>query len=178
MAVVQLPFSNSLSRISTSHGRVIQSAVQVDPMVEDASMIATKATLGAIGNRFRSLEQQVHHELSLVHSKITAVAMKVAKEALGSESELIEERVAHFAGILLQQLLPTNRTVIYVNASCMETIASLVSESDRVDLIIQSDPSIEPGDCRIETDGKGFLASLDSYLDAAATQNDSARGRI
>lgn len=178
MAVIQVPFGNSLSKISTSHGRVVQSTIQAEPVVDEAATIAAKQMMDAISNRLSSLEQHIQHELSSVQSKIISVATEIAK-ALGSDQDLIEQRVAHFADVLLKQIQPTKQTVIYVNASCIHSVTRLLSESDRTQILIQADSTIEPGDCRIETDGKGFLASLDSYLDAAAKKkNPSGRGGI
>jgi flagellar biosynthesis/type III secretory pathway protein FliH len=179
MAVIQVPFGNSLSKISTPHGRVVQSTIQAEPVVDEAATIAAKQTMDAISNRLGFLEQHIQHELSSVQSKIIAVATEIAKEALGSDRDLIEQRVAHFADVLLKQIQPTKQTVIYVNVSCIHSLTRLLSESDRAKIEIQADSTIEPGDCRIETDGKGFLASLDSYLDAAAKKkNPSGRGGI
>ena len=178
MPVIQVPFSNSLAKISTSRGRVTQSTVDHAPVVDEKSAIAAEKTLDAIGNRLRALEQQVHDELLSVRSKVTAAATQIAKEALGSDDSLIEQRVTHFADVLLQQIQPTQRTVIYVSACCVDSLKHLVSESDPTGIEIQPDPTVQPGDCRIETDGKGFLASLDSYLDAAAKQKHSVRGGI
>ncbi len=49
---------------------------------------------------------------------------------------------------------------------------SELETSEQLVIDIQSDSTVAPGDCRIETGDKGLLASLEAFL-AAASQHTS-----
>lgn len=190
MPVIHIPFNKCLTSVSVTRG----SAVSVNratkpsataskplpterPQVDELALTA-KRTLEAIHQNLSVLDQRVQDEIDSVGARVLAVATKIAKEALNSDDTLIEERVSHFASVLIGQLKPNQSAVLFVNPVCANYLYQWMSDSDHAEIEIQSDSTVQPGDCRIELDDKGFLASLDAFLDAAAKQAPVAQGGI
>ncbi|WP_182868010.1 FliH/SctL family protein [Rhodopirellula sp. JC639] len=137
---------------------------------------AALKTLQSIEQQLNLLDAKLEEEFSTIGVQLTAAATQIAKQALGSDSALVEERVAHFANLLLRQVHPSQSAVIYVNPDCVVSLQSWLSQVDYEAIEIQGDATVQPGDCRIESNGKGFLASLESFLDAAGKQFSPAWG--
>lgn len=190
MPVIQIPFSHSLANVSLSRGDAIRNATggepvatppgnaQTEPVPDSEQSLATDAlrTLDSIAQQIRDLDAKLECELASVGVQLVAAATQIAREALGSDNALLEERVAHFAETLLRQIRPDQSATFFVNPSCMASLQAWMSASDHPPITILPDATVPPGDCRIETNDKGFLASLESFLDAAAKQTALAKG--
>ncbi|QDV86358.1 FliH/SctL family protein [Planctomycetes bacterium TBK1r] len=198
MAVIQIPFDQSLANVTVARGPlampstsgVSSAAMNVSANAPAASNpnarsaaesrddIAASAlkTLQSIEQQLQHLDAKLNEEFSSIGVQLTAAATQLAKQALGSDSSLVEERVAHFANILLRQVHPSQSAVIFVNPDCVTPLESWLSQVEYEAIEIQADATVQPGDCRIESNGKGFLASLESFLDAAGKQMSMIRG--
>ncbi len=190
MAVIQIPFDQSLANVTIARGPLaIPSATATTSALADSQPIARSAsesrdeiaasalkTLQSIEQQLQHLDAKLDQEFSSIGVQLTAAATQLAKQALGSDSSLVEERVAHFANILLRQVHPSQSAVIFVNPDCVTPLESWLSQVEYEAIEIQADATVPPGDCRIESNGKGFLASLESFLDAAGKQLSTIRG--
>ncbi|QDV45552.1 flagellar assembly protein H [Stieleria neptunia] len=202
MAVIQIPFDQSLANVTVARGPLamppttartdaaagaaanppINGHAAAQPSARSAAESRDESAASAL-KTLQSIEQQLQHldakldeEFSSIGVQLTAAATQLAKQALGSDSSLVEERVAHFANILLRQVHPSQSAVIFVNPDCVTPLESWLSQVEYEAIEIQADATVQPGDCRIESNGKGFLASLESFLDAAAKRMSTARG--
>ena len=190
MPVIQIPFTRSLENVSTSHGRITvgkthdtasslpQSNANAVANPNDKIASAARRTLDTISAQLQRLDVENRNQVAAAEALIVAAATQIAKEALNSENTLIEERVSHFAEVLLRQNHPNQSPVLFVNPDCVDYLNMWLSESKHPPIEIQADAAVQPGDCRIELDDKGFLASLESFLDAAAKRSVSGLGGI
>lgn len=147
-------------------------------VAEDGSKQTALDTLASIHQTLQGLSATRQSEFSAIGAQLVAAAKQIAREALGSESSLIDERVTHFADVLLRQIHPTQPAVFYVNPECISALKNWLEQSEGGELEIQADATVPPGDCRIELDDKGFLASLESFLDAAGKRTSLLKGEI
>mgnify|MGYP001794534826 CR=1 FL=1 len=171
MPVVTIPFDQPPSNISASHGRVTQVTRDVDAAEAQAASDALRA-MQSIENELQAIHETMHHACEDAQTRVMSAAIRIAKEALGSENDLIEQQVTHFADVLMQQLQPAPGAVAFVHPSCLQSMQQWKLNQKIPALEIQGDASVAAGDCRIEVNGKGLLASLDAFLDAAARSRE------
>ncbi|MCA9136748.1 MAG: hypothetical protein KDB00_08315 [Planctomycetales bacterium] len=185
--MIQLPFPTSLSNVSVTRGAVnrpstTDSAGPDQSGSNAATVVAAQQvaleTLAAIDQKIQSLAANRQDDFSAVGAQLVAAATQIAREALGSENSLIEQRVTHFADVLLRQIHPKQSAVFFVNPDCVAILKNWIDQSEVSDIEIQADATVPPGDCRIELDDKGFLASLESFLDAAGKRTALLKGQI
>ena len=186
MPVIQIPFDSVPTNVSISR-RTGTAPIARDtaadnthqaapPATECETSTAAVQTLAAMNAQLTLLDQTLKDELASIGAHLVAAATQIAKEALGSDNALVEERVAHFADVLLRKIPSDRSAVFYVHPSCVATLSDWMSRQQDAAMTIQPDATVEPGDCRIESDDKGFLASLDSFLHAAAKRTSLHRG--
>lgn len=191
MPVIRIPFPQSPASISVARGSVpVQNPGQLPPPaaeppntgppkaepVADPMESAAFQSLQAIHQNLQTLDERLNQELANLRPHLISAARQIACEAIGSEDELVEKQVVHFAEILIRQIRPTSNVVFFVNPRCIAYLTAWLARSDQSDLAVQPDASVAPGDCRIESGDKGLLASLESFLHEAATKTDLARG--
>ena len=203
MPVIRIPFAQSPASISVARGSVpVRNPVpspappperayterantdrantepaKTEP-VADPMESAAMRSLQAIHQNLQTLDDRLNQELANLRSHLVSAARHIACEAIGSEDELVEKQVVHFAEILIGQMQPSSDVVFFVNPRCIAYLTAWLARSDRSDLAVQPDASVDPGDCRIESGDKGLLASLDSFLHEAAKKTDLARGEV
>ncbi|QEF97632.1 flagellar assembly protein H [Stieleria maiorica] len=198
MPTIQIPFDRSLANVTLARGPLPPATpnlpagtspngaasaatepttvAEAESAARDEAAAAALKTLHSIEQKLKLLDARLDEELSTIGVQLTAAATQIAKQALGSDNALVEERVAHFANLLLRQVHPSQSAVIYVHPDYVVSLQSWLSQIDYEAIEIQGDATVQPGDCRIESNGKGFLASLDSFLDAAGKQLSPAWG--
>ena len=136
----------------------------------DEQVQAAKNTLDSIADQFVQLNELIRGQVEAFKTKTANVAIRIAKEAVGSDETLVEQRVTHFANILTHQIPNQQNVTLFVHPSCLERINQWAAELGRDELVIQADGTVQPGDCRIEINENGLLASIDAYLEAAANR--------
>ncbi|MCC9602001.1 hypothetical protein LOC67_15675 [Stieleria sp. JC731] len=164
MAVIQIPFPKKLSSVSTTRGHVKN--LQVVPEEEPQNDVLE--AIGGIAAAIDLLQQQRQEQFGEISAKLIATACQIARDALGSENELIEQRVNHFTKVLLDELQESKDAIIFVHPTLVETLSQHEAIIQKGSIEILPDTTVAPGDCRVEIEGKGLLASLDAYLDAAS----------
>ncbi len=171
MALIKIPFNASLAKVSSPRGHVTTSRMpeSAAPAAED--LAAERQTLAALGRQLHEVQRAVQMETETVHKLVTKVAAVIAAEALGSDDALLAQRVVHYADLLMQQLQPQQTAIAFVHPECVETLKRWADEATLEHLEIRPDGNLAAGDCRIEVGGKGLVASLESFLTAAA-END------
>ncbi|MCD0459816.1 FliH/SctL family protein [Roseiconus lacunae] len=164
MAVIQIPFPNNLANVSTSHGRVTQ---QTTTSVDNGKAELAEA-INAVTAAIETIREDRQQQFATMTNKLIATACQIAREALGEENELLDKRVKHFTETLLGELQESKDATIFVHPSVIKSLAEndLIAQNDAVEIV--PDATVAAGDCRVEIDGKGLLASLDAYLDAAS----------
>jgi flagellar biosynthesis/type III secretory pathway protein FliH len=171
MALIKIPFNTSLANVSAPRGRVTTArisapAAPADPPADDFS--EERQTLAALGRQLLEVQRTVQSQTEQVQQLVTKVAAAIAAEALGGDDELLDRRVVHYADLLMQQLEPKQSATAFVHPKCVETLTRWADETTRQQLEIRPDGNLAAGDCRIEVGGKGLVASLESFLAAAA----------
>ncbi len=168
MALIKIPFNASLASVSAPRGHVTTSRIP-DPTAPPANDFAEeRQTLAALGRQLLEVQRSVQTQTEQVHQLVTKVAAAIAAEALGSDDQLLAQRVVHYADLLMKQLQPKQSATAFVHPRCVETLNRWADEASLEHLEIRPDGNLAAGDCRIEVEGKGLVASLESFLAAAA----------
>lgn len=175
MAVIKIPFNVSLSDVSSNRGNVTLCSTPQEPSRVD-TFAAERQTLTAIAGQLGQIQIGLEAQRETVEKLVTKVAAAIAREALGSDDELIDKRVAHFAGMLMNQLPAGQPTTAYVHPKCVETLSEWAEQSSLAHLTIRPDGNLPPGDARLEVGGKGIVAALEAFLSAAAQTDGWAGG--
>jgi flagellar biosynthesis/type III secretory pathway protein FliH len=178
MAVFQIPFRRPPRHITASRGRVTTHRLAAaEPPDRDPARDALES-LARIEQALEGLETSVDHQMASVREQIVTIAAGLAKQALNSDHELVEARVQHFAEVLFRQMQASDPLVAYVHPECVSVLRQWAEDGQRQHIQVQPDENLEAGDCRLEADGKGVLASLDAFLEAAARRVRPGRGGL
>jgi len=171
MPVIKIPFNASLTNVSVPRGNVTLCQVRESASTDRDTFALEQKTLAAFGKQLAEIQRAMQVQNESIHSLVTKVATAIAGEALGSDNELVEQRVIHFAEVLMQQVPAESAAATFVHPDCLDTLKRWATEAGLEQLEIRSDANLTPGDCRVEVGGKGLVASLESFL-AAAAKND------
>ncbi|MEO1619357.1 MAG: FliH/SctL family protein [Planctomycetota bacterium] len=172
MAVIKIPFSAPVANVTTTKGSVTEFEVETKQSDGDLHALEALEVLRQIESQMVGLRQDWDRQAKATEKQLVEIAISVARQALGSDSELIQERVQHFAEQLLHHFSPPEASGLtaFVHPDCVTTLQQWARNSEATDLVCKPDPNLAPGDCRIEADGKGLSASLDSLLNATSIQ--------
>ena len=176
MPVIKIPFNVSLANVSAPRGHVTtcNAPRETAPAADDFA--AERKTLAAFGQQLFEIQRSMQSQAEAVHALVIKAAAAIAGEALGGDDALVEKRVVQFAEVLMRQIQPTQSATAFVHPQCVETLSRWAEEAEADSIEIRPDANLTPGDCRIEVGGKGMVASLESFLTAAAENDVWMRG--
>ncbi|OYP32290.1 FliH/SctL family protein [Rhodopirellula sp. MGV] len=174
MPTIQIPFPKNLSTVSTTTGHVTQ--IQAEPAKNPFDDVVN--SIDVMTAAIAELQQSRKEQFEQIEAKLISTACQIAREALGDDHELIATRVKHFTDCLLSELQSSKDAVIFVHPTVVNALAEneTLRQHDAIDIV--SDTTVQPGDCRVEIEGKGLLASLDAFLDAASLRLRQEAGGI
>ena len=121
----------------------------------------------ALIKKLAEIDSMINHAIQGLEDRAVSLAVGLARQTLESDDDLITERVQHFAQVLLKECEDTTLATLFVHPVCIPAIHEALADSSHQHVAIQPDPSLLPGDCRIESGDKGFLASLDALLESS-----------
>lgn len=121
----------------------------------------------ALLKKLGEIDSMINHAIQGLEDRAVSLAVGLARQTLESDEALITERVQHFAHLLLKECEDTTLATLFVHPVCIPAIHEAIADSSHQHVAIQPDPTLLPGDCRIESGDKGFLASLDALLESS-----------
>lgn len=146
------------------------------PQCDPETATSTLAALRQASAKFSMISNEVSHRLASLNQSLPSVAMAVAKAALLSDQDLVNERTKRFVQACLEFEDSEAVTRIAIHPDCIPALQEYLSSIERESIQIQSDPQLVPGDCRIDNGQTGLIATLDSCLYAVMQQVVSASG--
>lgn len=178
MSTFRLQFDPSLRSVMPMRGTVTVGEVPTSPAASRNYEADALRTLNALGKKIAHLENDFHRQFAQMKESLVKLAVDVARGVLSEDPELVQQRVRRFVEIACEEMQPVVPDTVYVHPECVAAIVQWKTGCDPLNFDVQPDATLAPGDCRIERDNKGMVATLDAFLHSALVRlnHDSSAG--
>ncbi|MEM6470749.1 MAG: FliH/SctL family protein [Planctomycetota bacterium] len=179
MVTIRVPFKRPVASVSTPNGSVV-AAPSPTPNAEAEQLRSDRAlkTLEGIAAIVQSMAEEQDRQFSEAKQQLALAAIEVCRQVLGEDSELLQQRVQHFVDLAIQENAAhrsTTSLTAFVHPTCVSMIQNWTLEHEMTNLHCKPDATLAPGDCRVESEGKGIAASLDAFLEATMMRLEGVR---
>ena len=118
----------------------------------------------SIGQQLSQLIDLVRNQNRTIESKAADYATEIVQSILQLDDELVQKRVQRYIELAFDNVGNNHSATVFVHPRLRGTLDSWASENQFLEMVIEADSSLAEGDCRLEFDDSGLLASLDFQL--------------
>lgn len=163
----QVHLTRSLSSVSSNHNVTFAAAADgkgVGVVDEAALSDAIGGVVASISDQLSRIETQLRQQNADVKSAAATYALQGLKTLMQQDEPLLVSRVERYIELALQQADPEQLPTVYVHSSLRDSIAVRLTAGLESKLKIETEDTLAPGDCRIELNDNGLIASLGHQL--------------
>lgn len=163
----QVQLNRLLASVSSNHNVTFVAAVDENGIGAVDATSQPDVVLGlvtSISEQLIRIEQQLAQQDADMKSAAATYALQGLKTLMQQDEPLLVSRVERYIELALQQTDPDQLSTVYVHPAVRDLITDQLKTSLGSKLKIATEDSLAIGDCRVELNDNGLIASLDHQL--------------